>query len=209
MPSVAKDGTLNLAQLNPTVSAAAQTARDEERTVAARCASVHFKVTRAWCPTRIAAVPPNSRRGWSRSISSCAISPPGVEGGRFTFTGASNLGERIEWHGHLSVQPIESDGELQIDGLQAHTIWEYLEDQLNFADQFRARSMWTPRTSFRCKDGVDLQVERLAKLRVGRPRREAEGLGQSTGSRVPAADGRSAPPLDLANAQAHMSIRCR
>ncbi len=30
------------------------------------------------------------------------------------------------------MQPIESDGEFQIDGLRAHTIWEYLEDQLNF-----------------------------------------------------------------------------
>ncbi len=56
----------------------------------------------------------------------------GVQGGLFTFTGASSLGERIEWHGHLSVQPIESDGELRIDALRAHTIWEYLEDQLNF-----------------------------------------------------------------------------
>src|SRR3984957_9872924 len=57
----------------------------------------------------------------------------GVEGGRFTFTGSSKLGERVEWHGHLSVQPIESDGEFQIDGLLAHTIWEYLEDRLNFS----------------------------------------------------------------------------
>ena len=57
----------------------------------------------------------------------------GVEGGRFTFTGSSKLGERVEWHGHLSVQPIESDGEFRIDGLRAHTIWEYLEDRLNFA----------------------------------------------------------------------------
>ena len=57
----------------------------------------------------------------------------GVDGGRFTFTGASTLGERVEWHGHLSLQPIESDGEFQIDGLRAHTIWEYLEDRLAFA----------------------------------------------------------------------------
>jgi hypothetical protein len=56
----------------------------------------------------------------------------GVEGGRFTFTGMSKLGERIEWHGHLAVQPIESDGEFQIAGLQAHTIWSYLEDRLSF-----------------------------------------------------------------------------
>ena len=56
----------------------------------------------------------------------------GVEGGRFTFTCASKLGERMEWHGHLSVQPIESDGELRIEGLQARTLWEYLADRLNF-----------------------------------------------------------------------------
>ena len=56
----------------------------------------------------------------------------GVEGGRFTFTGSSTLGERVEWHGHLSLQPIVSDGEFQIDGLRAHTIWEYLEDRLTF-----------------------------------------------------------------------------
>ena len=56
----------------------------------------------------------------------------GVAGGLFTFTGASKLGERIEWHGHLSVQPVASDGELHIEALQAHTLWAYLEDQLNF-----------------------------------------------------------------------------
>jgi len=56
----------------------------------------------------------------------------GAEGGKFNLTAASKLGERIEWHGHLSVQPIESDGEFRIDGLLAHTLWEYLEDKLNF-----------------------------------------------------------------------------
>jgi hypothetical protein len=56
----------------------------------------------------------------------------GVAGGLFTFTGASKLGERIEWHGHVSVQPVASDGELHIESLQAHTLWAYLEDQLNF-----------------------------------------------------------------------------
>ena len=56
----------------------------------------------------------------------------GAEGGKFNFTAVSKLGERIEWHGHLSVQPIESDGEFRIDGLLAHTLWEYLEDKLNF-----------------------------------------------------------------------------
>ncbi len=45
-----------------------------------------------------------------------------VVGGLFTFTGTSKLGERVEWHGHLSVQPIESDGELRLSGLRGRTI---------------------------------------------------------------------------------------
>jgi hypothetical protein len=56
----------------------------------------------------------------------------GIAGGLFTFTGASKLGERIEWHGHLSVQPVASDGELHIEALQARSLWKYFEDQLNF-----------------------------------------------------------------------------
>jgi hypothetical protein len=56
----------------------------------------------------------------------------GAQGGIFSLTAASKLGERVEWHGHVSVQPIESDGEFRIDGLLAHTLWEYLEDKLNF-----------------------------------------------------------------------------
>ena len=86
----------------------------------------------------------------------------GVQGGLFTFTGASSLGERIEWHGHLSVQPIESDGELRIDALRAHTIWEYLEDQLNFvinSGQIDLDATY----KFSLKDTVDLQLN-LAKL---------------------------------------------
>jgi hypothetical protein len=56
----------------------------------------------------------------------------GVAGGLFTFSGESKRGERVDWHGHLSVQPVASDGELHIQGLQASTLWEYLEDQVNF-----------------------------------------------------------------------------
>lgn len=56
----------------------------------------------------------------------------GVSGGVFRFTGVSELAERIEWHGHLSVQPVASDGELHIEALQARTLWKYLQDRLNF-----------------------------------------------------------------------------
>jgi Domain of Unknown Function (DUF748) len=82
----------------------------------------------------------------------------GVTGGRFTFSGASKLGERIEWHGHLSVQPIESDGEFQIAGLQAHTIWEYLEDQLSFLVNSGKIDL-NATYRFSLKDDVDLKVD--------------------------------------------------
>src|SRR5882724_3121198 len=87
----------------------------------------------------------------------------GAEGGRFTFTGSSKLGERGEWHGHLSVQPIESDGEFRIDGLRAHTIWEYLEDRLNFAVNSGTIDL-NATYKFSLRDAVDLQatVSRIA-----------------------------------------------
>ncbi len=82
----------------------------------------------------------------------------GVDGGRFTFSGASKLGERLEWHGHVSVQPIESDGEFRIDGLQVHTIWEYLEDRLNFkvnSGKFDLNATY----KFSLRDDVDLKLD--------------------------------------------------
>lgn len=81
----------------------------------------------------------------------------GVEGGRFTFNGSSKLGERFEWHGHVSVQPIESDGEFRIESLRAHTIWEYLEDQLNFVVNSGTLDL-NATYKFSLKDAVDLQV---------------------------------------------------
>jgi hypothetical protein len=88
----------------------------------------------------------------------------GVAGGLFTFTGASKLGERIEWHGHLSVQPVASDGELHISALQAHTLWEYLEDQLNFVIASGAIDVQTS-YKFSLTDQVNLALN-VAKATV-------------------------------------------
>ena len=86
----------------------------------------------------------------------------GAEGGLFTFTGVSKLGERVEWHGHLSVQPVESDGELSIQGLRARTLWEYLEDRLNFViDSGTIDAQATYK--FALKDAIELQMS-LAKV---------------------------------------------
>ena len=81
----------------------------------------------------------------------------GVEGGRFTFTGTSKLGERVEWRGHLSVQPIESDGDFDIGGLRARTIWQYLEDRLNFEINSGSIDV-SAAYKFSLKDDVELQA---------------------------------------------------
>jgi hypothetical protein len=126
-----KDGSLNLAQLNPKPAEKPKPEPKNAQPIPAlRIGS--FKVTQGLLTF-------DDRR--RQSDFATRLEPinfelqnftTGVDGGRFALTGASKLGERIEWHGHVSVQPIESDGEFQIAGLQAHTIWEYLADRLSF-----------------------------------------------------------------------------
>jgi hypothetical protein len=82
----------------------------------------------------------------------------GVAGGLFTFAGVSKLDERVEWHGHVSVQPIESDGELSIEGLRARTIWEYLEDRLNFVIDSGSIDVHST-YKFALKDSVELAMD--------------------------------------------------
>ena len=129
----------------------------------------------------------------------------GVAGGLFTFTGSSNLGERIEWHGHLSVQPIESDGELRIDGLRAHTLWEYLEDQLNFVIHSGQIDLAADIQVF--TEGYGRSAVEPREARGGRHHRAAEGLGSGPGhdTRVDGAWNHAW----ISRRVAHMWIRCR
>lgn len=57
----------------------------------------------------------------------------GFDGGMFDFSGKTRNDERIEWHGHLSLPTLESDGQFSLIGLRATTIWEYIESRVNFA----------------------------------------------------------------------------
>jgi hypothetical protein len=128
--AVARDGTLNLLQLRPKPAPAPKPAEQAGPLPRVRIAS--FKVTQGTV----------SYEDHSQAdLFSARLEPitfelreftTGVEGGQFVFTGASKQGERIEWHGHVSVQPIESDGEFRVDGLLARTIWDYLQDKVNF-----------------------------------------------------------------------------
>jgi uncharacterized protein involved in outer membrane biogenesis len=93
----------------------------------------------------------------------------GVDGGLFDFSGASKLGERVEWHGHLTVQPLESDGEFKLTGLRAHTLWEYVEQQLNFAIPSGTIDL-RAHYRFSLRDALDLKLKldefKLADLTV-------------------------------------------
>ncbi len=159
--SVAKDGTLNLAKLHPASPAPPKPPETKSEPLPPlRVGS--FKVTQGSVSYEDRSRPSEFTAHLQPINFELRDFTTGVAGGVFTFTGTSNLGERIEWHGHLSVQPIESDGELRIEALRAHTIWEYLEDQLNFminSGQIDLDATY----KFSLKDTVDLQVN-LAKL---------------------------------------------
>jgi hypothetical protein len=150
-----KDGRLNLAQLSPKQSDK-PAPKSDEPIPALRIGS--FKVTQGFLSFDDRRRPSDFATRLEPINFELQNFTTGVDGGRFTFTGASKLGERVEWHGHLAVQPIESDGEFQIAGLQAHTIWAYLEDQLNF--QVNSGNIDVNATyKFALKDDVDLKVD--------------------------------------------------
>jgi Domain of Unknown Function (DUF748) len=160
---VAQDGRLNLLQLSPKTppqKPEQKPANENAPLPALRIGS--FKVSRG-----LVTYADQSRP----SVFEARLEPinfelvnfsTGVDGGRFTFTGSSKLGERVEWHGHVSVQPIESDGEFQINGLLAHTIWEYLEDRLNFLVNSGTIDL-NAIYKFSLRDAVDLQAT-VAKI---------------------------------------------
>lgn len=150
-----KDGRLNLAQLSPKPNDKPQP-KSKEPIPALRIGS--FKVSQGFLSFDDRRRPSDFATRLEPINFELQNFTTGVDGGRFTFSGMSKLGERIEWHGHLAVQPIESDGEFQIAGLQAHTIWEYLEDQLNF--QVNSGKIDVNATyKFALKDDVDLTVD--------------------------------------------------
>lgn len=158
---VARDGELNLLQLRPT-SPSPKPSAPNGPLPAIRVGS--FSVTKG----RVA-YEDRSRP----SLFSLRLEPidfqlldfsTGMQGGRFTFTGSSKLGERVEWHGRLSVQPIASDGEFRLDSLRARTLWEYLEDQVAFSVNSGMVDL-NASYQFSLKDKLDLKVQ-VAKVAV-------------------------------------------
>jgi Domain of Unknown Function (DUF748) len=154
-----KDGRLNLAQLSPSPNDKPKP-KSNEPIPALRLGSL--KVTHGFLSFDDRRRPSDFAARLEPINFELQNFTTGVDGGRFTFTGVSKLGERVEWRGHLAVQPIESDGEFQIAGLQAHTIWEYLEDQLNFQVNSGKIDL-NASYKFSLKEDVDLNVD-VSKL---------------------------------------------
>jgi hypothetical protein len=159
---VARDGNLNLLQLKPKSAPAAKTPEKTQPVPALRIGS--FKVTNGLVTYEDRSRPSEFSARLEPINFALTDFRTGVEGGRFMLTGASKLGERVEWHGHLSVQPIESDGEFQIDGLRAHTIWEYLEDRLSFLVNSGTIDL-NATYKFSLQDGVDFKAT-VSKIAV-------------------------------------------
>jgi Domain of Unknown Function (DUF748) len=158
---VARDGNLNLLQLSPKTPPP-KTPEKKEPLPALRIGS--FKVSRGSVSYEDHSRPSEFAARLEPLNFELVNFTTGVDGGRFTFTGSSKLGERVEWHGHLSVQPIESDGEFQIVGLRAHTIWDYVEDRLSFLVNSGTIDL-NATYKFSLKDAVDLQAT-VSKIAV-------------------------------------------
>jgi hypothetical protein len=130
--AVAKNGSLNLVQLEPKPSAKPAEKAPEKSGPLPALRIGSFKVSDGLATYEDRSRPDAFAARLEPINFELRDFTTGVDGGKFTFTGASKQGERIEWHGHLSVDPISSDGEFQVNGLLAQTLWEYLQDQLNF-----------------------------------------------------------------------------
>ncbi len=169
---VDRDGRLNLVDLSPKV-APAKTQEKKAPLPNIRIGS--FKVSNGLATYEDRSRPSEFAARLEPINFELASFTTGVEGGRFTFTGISKLGERVEWHGHVSVQPIESDGEFQIDGLRAHTIWEYLEDRLNFVVNTGTIDL-NATYKFSLQNAVDLQAT-VSRIQVQRSCRPAQAIG--------------------------------
>jgi len=156
---VARDGNLNLLQLSPKTPPA----KPQQKTPLPAIRIGSFKVSKGVVTYEDQSRPSEFAARLDPINFALVNFTTGAAGGRFAFTGSSALGERVEWHGHVSVQPIESDGEFQIDGLRAHTLWEYLEDRLNFVVNSGTVDL-NATYKFSLRDTVDLQaaVSRVA-----------------------------------------------
>src|ERR1700682_3506878 len=123
---VSHDGNLNLLQLSPK----APSAKPQKKAPLPPIRIASFKVSKGMVTYEDHSRPSEFAARLDPINFALVNFTTGVEGGRFTFTGSSALGERVEWRGRLSVQPIESDGEFYIAGFAVNRVWGSFQDRL-------------------------------------------------------------------------------
>ncbi|HEY3296673.1 MAG TPA: DUF748 domain-containing protein [bacterium] len=52
--------------------------------------------------------------------------------GLYEFEASTNHGEVMHWRGNVAVSPLRSAGHLALSGIEAHTLWSYVQDRLKF-----------------------------------------------------------------------------
>ncbi|HET9862896.1 MAG TPA: DUF748 domain-containing protein [Steroidobacteraceae bacterium] len=60
------------------------------------------------------------------------FSTAGESGNAYSLRGASLQGESFAWSGNFQLTPLASNGEFEVSGLKARTVWDYLRDALPF-----------------------------------------------------------------------------
>ena len=154
---VAADGSVNLMQLRPKEPAAARPAEKSDQPLP-RVQIGLFQVNKG-----LVSFEDKSRT----PVFATRLEPiefdlhefsTGIDGGVFDFSGKTRNDERVEWHGHLSLPTLESDGQIKLTGLQARTIWEYIESRVNFAVSAGKINV-DANYRISAKDRLDLHVE--------------------------------------------------
>jgi hypothetical protein len=56
---------------------------------------------------------------------------PGEQGG-YAFDAGTDRGEKISWRGSLQVAPLMSAGSIAVTGFKARTLWEFMQDRLEY-----------------------------------------------------------------------------
>jgi hypothetical protein len=129
---VASDGSVNLMQLRPKNAPAATPPPDKTHQPLPRVQIGLFRVSNGTVSYEDESRSPTFATRLEPIEFDLRDFSTGIEGGVFDFSGKTRNDERIEWHGHLSVPDLESDGQIKLTGLQAKTIWEYIESRVNF-----------------------------------------------------------------------------
>jgi hypothetical protein len=74
------------------------------------------------------------------------------ESGEYEFEATTRHGERLHWHGNMSVTPLRSSGQLEISNARVVNLWEFMSDRLKFG--VRSGTL-----NFRGKYDLDLSAE--------------------------------------------------